>query len=302
MMHHISYLNIRRIFTFIYLFILIFSSCNYIYIKADNLEKELVIEGERIVEVGSNVTFKVTSERRPVSNVSVKLGNNTKLTNRNGEVFLILNEPGAYNITACKTGYVNTTISITTLYPKINNFLKIRGFQQEFLPQGYNPDDYLEMQKLAGANYIELKAHFLVDENFTIKPTINQNTTVDWSSFLNNLAEIISRAHKHGLKVYLEPFLKYHSRVNLEPPFLMSGVPEKHKQQFLRDMANISISLAKFSQEHNIELFAPVCELHHWVGWEDSSKWHQFILSDIKNVYDGELIVTYINVLEIMLR
>lgn len=66
--------------------------------------RSLSISGVSEAEAGKPITFTITSNGRPIEGVSVKVDNQTKITNPEGKVTFILEKPGNYTITAFKEG------------------------------------------------------------------------------------------------------------------------------------------------------------------------------------------------------
>jgi hypothetical protein len=186
---------------------------------------------------------------------------------------------------------------ILELFPKGNEKIKYRGFV--WSPRFF---ESLLTAKLAGANIVEIKIDYLVTPDYNFVPAGDDCKPIELKKQREGMRKIINQAHNYNLTVHLLPFMRLADwAFNIrEPPF--ERVPKEKRQIFLERLTNLSLDLAKFAQENNVEIFTPMVEVHQWVGWKRSSQWHQEILPKIRKIYKGELMVTYQNFLDLIGR
>ena len=186
---------------------------------------------------------------------------------------------------------------ILSLFPEGNRKIAYRGFV--WSPRFF--ESFL-VAKLAGANIVEIKIDYLVTPDYNFIPAGEDCKPTELKKQREWIAEKIKQAHNYNLAVHLLPFIRVADwAFNVrEPPF--ERIPEEKRDLFLSRLTNLSIELAEFAQDNNVEIFTPMVEPHQWVGWRRSSQWHQEILPKIKKVYKGKLMVTYQNFLDIIGR
>jgi hypothetical protein len=106
-------------------------------------------------------------------------------------------------------------------------------------------------------------------------------------SNLTKIKEKIELAHEKGLKVFLSPF------ANLVGGHYTSAAITK-PEKFLGEAKNISIELAKFAEENNVEIYAVWNELGLAILNSPNSinltnEWLQDVKGKVKKVYKGIL-------------
>lgn len=196
----------------------------------------------------------------------------------------------------------NYNISKMEIYPKGNDKLAIRGFQQGNPPPDYEEwNNYMMLLKFSGANYIEMKVYYLVNESFIVIPL-----STDWPKGpvtedvqMQEMKNLVDIAHKHGLKVCIDIFLRYGPREYLEPPTTV--IPDKYRGMFLEQLSKIVLHWGEFCEENHVEMFALVAEIFHWIGkddmppyWKYASEWCQEILPKLRKVYSGKIGISYL--------
>ena len=186
---------------------------------------------------------------------------------------------------------------ILALFPKGDESIGYRGFV--WSPRLF--ESFL-VAKLAGANIVEIKIDYLVTPNYEFIPAGEDCKPIELKKQREWIAEKIKEAHNYNLSVHLLPFMRVADwAFNVrEPPF--ERIPKEKRDLFLKKLSNLSISLAEFAQENNVEIFTPMVEPHQWVGWQKSSQWHQEILPKLRKVYRGKLMITYQNFLDLIGR
>lgn len=148
---------------------------------------------------------------------------------------------------------------------------------------GYLADDELNeesIQKIKelGGNAVNINVYYeysLENESFIL---------------LSNLTKIkkkIELAHRNGLIVFLSPF------VNLVGGHYMAGSIIK-PEKFLEDAKNISVELAKFAEENEVEIYAVWNELGLALlkipnSTDLTNKWLQDVRVEIRKFYKGIL-------------
>ena len=186
---------------------------------------------------------------------------------------------------------------ILSLFPKGSEKIGYRGFV--WSPRFF---ESLLVAKLAGANIVEIKIDYLVTPDYNFIPAGEDCKPIELEKQREWISEVIKHAHDYNLTVHLLPFIRVADwAFNVrEPPF--QKIPEDKREVFLDRLTNLTLDLAEFAQEMNVEIFTPMVEPHQWVGWKMSSDWHQEVLPKIRKVYKGKLMVTYQNFLDLIGR
>lgn len=148
---------------------------------------------------------------------------------------------------------------------------------------GYLADDKINEQSLD--RIIELGGN-------SVNVNVYYEYSLDNESFilLSNLTKIekkIEFAHQKGLKVFLSPF------ANLVGGHYLANQIER-PNKFLEGAKNISITLAAFSQENNVEIYGIWNELGLALlkvpnSTNITNEWLQETREQVKKVYDGIL-------------
>jgi hypothetical protein len=148
---------------------------------------------------------------------------------------------------------------------------------------GYLADDEINEESIKkikelGGNSVNINVYYeysLENESFILL------------SNLTKIKEKIKLAHKNGLKVFLSPF------ANLVGGHYTGGTITK-PENFLNGAKNISLELAKFAQENNVDVYAVWNELGLAIHKLPDSinltnKWLQDVREDVRRVYNGTL-------------
>jgi hypothetical protein len=124
--------------------------------------------------------------------------------------------------------------------------------------------------------------------------------------------DAIDAAHQAGLHVFLQLYPEFfkqsyweetgeigpynnHSPAidpltgELMPAELERG-PMPDLNEFTKAYNEIVMKWARLAEEHEVELFAPSCEMNLFLGWENSAMWWQDILIPLRGTYTGELV------------
>lgn len=158
--------------------------------------------------------------------------------------------------------------------------LEFRGFGW----YGYLADDRIDEQSLQkikelGGNSVNINVYYEYDpydEVFILK------------SNLTRAEENIDLAHQHNLTVFLSPF------ANLIGGHYLANKIEGDVEGYLDGARNISIQLAEFSQENDVEIYAiwnemglSLTKIHN--STDIVNEWLQNTRKDVAEVYDGIL-------------
>jgi predicted DNA-binding transcriptional regulator len=148
---------------------------------------------------------------------------------------------------------------------------------------GYLADDEINEESIKkikelGGNAVNINVYYeysLENESFILL------------SNLTKIKEKIEFVHKNGLKVFLSPF------ANLVGGHYTGGMITK-PENFLNEAKNISIELAKFAQENNVEIYAVWNELGLAIHKLPNSinltnEWLQDVREEVRKVYKGIL-------------
>jgi hypothetical protein len=148
---------------------------------------------------------------------------------------------------------------------------------------GYLADDEINEESIKkikelGGNSVNINVYYeysLENESFILL------------SNLTKIKEKIELAHKNGLRVFLSPF------ANLVGGHYTGGAITK-PENFLDGAKNISLELAKFAQENNVEIYAVWNELGLAIHKLPNSvnltnEWLQDVREDVRRVYNGIL-------------
>jgi hypothetical protein len=148
---------------------------------------------------------------------------------------------------------------------------------------GYLADDEINevsIQKIKelGGNSVNINVYYeysLENESFIL------------ISNMTKIKEKVELAHKNGLKVFLSPFANL-----VGGRYTASAITRP--ENFLNGAENISIELAKFAQENNVEIYAVWNELGLSVNKLPNSvnltnEWLQKVGGEARNVYKGVL-------------
>lgn len=94
------------------------------------------------------------------------------------------------------------------------------------------------------------------------------------------IAHLVKKAHKKGLAVHIVP--------NCWGPWTDIHKAQPEKKDY---MTKEAVYWAKFAQEYNVEYFSPSNEGDVLLWNEGGGKWAQEVLPDIRDVYDGEVVL-----------
>ena len=180
----------------------------------------------------------------------------------------------------------------TVVYPKGNESMPIRGLR--FTP--FHKISF-HFMRLAGANFIYFKVWYALDDEANIKPALHTGSYVTpctQDELENQARKIISLARNYGFKIFLVPFL-WRSDVKLDAPLeektKIFVVRPEYKSKFFEQLSKVVSQIASFAEENGVEMFTPVCELHRYIGYEESSTWHQMVLPKLREKYSGKLVI-----------
>lgn len=148
---------------------------------------------------------------------------------------------------------------------------------------GYLADDEINEEsvqriKELGGNSVNINVYYEYDL---------RNESFILLSNLTKIREKIDLAHESGLNVFLSPF------ANLVGGHYTGGSIEK-PEKFFNGAKNISIEMAKFAQENNVEIYAVWNELGLSIHKLNSSmnltnEWLQDVGGKVRKVYKGRL-------------
>ncbi len=173
-----------------------------------------------------------------------------------------------------------TFILISILFHQKTERPKFRGFGW----YGYLADDEineetLERIKELGGNSVNINVYYEYDP---------ENETFILLSNLTKLEEKVKLAHNYNLKVFLSPF------INLVGGHYLANQLEGNVKKYLDGARNISIELAKFSRNNDVEIYA----IEHELGLSllkipnstnIVNEWLQNTRNDVDKIYDGIL-------------
>lgn len=240
--------------------------------------------------VGDEVTYKILLGNEPMNGIVAGIDDVSKITGLDGSVKFRFEEAGLQKITALDLGQAQ--YSYTLVYPKGNERIPIRGLR--FVPAWNIP---IHFMKMAGANFLYFKVWYVIDDEANIRPALLTHSVIPCSQdeLENDAKKIISLARSYNLKIFLVPFL-WRTDVMLDAPpeekLKIFNIKPEYKTKFLDQLSKMTTRIAEFAEENNIEMLAPICELHLYLGYEASSAWHQEMLSTLREKYKGELVVT----------
>jgi hypothetical protein len=147
---------------------------------------------------------------------------------------------------------------------------------------GYLADDditegSLKKIKELGGNSVSINVYYEYDPG---------NTKFVLKSNLTKVAEKIKLAHSQKLIVFLSPF------ANMRGGHYMASQINDTVKEYLEGARNISVELAKFSEDNNVEIYAVWNELgitlyHVPNSTNITSEWLQDTRSDVDEVYGG---------------
>ena len=173
---------------------------------------------------------------------------------------------------------VNLGTVFCTSFPEGNKAIKIRGLGS------HPPSGLLQTPELArstGANWYHIKMVARFSQNgdcayFPIQETWIRNQ--------------IRRAHKVGLKVLLVPFI-----ASVEKPSMPGNVSllKFVWNEFYDCATNLTLKAAKIAKEENVEMLATANEVWSYTNYEEASKWYQFVLPKIKEIYSGKVMICF---------
>jgi len=244
---------------------------------------------------GEEIPFKVTSKGQPIEGTTVSLAGYKGQTNKAGIVeFPDVDVIGAFKVRANKAGYEDA-LGLIQIYPRGNERIPIRGFREAF--RYFTP---FHSMRMAGANYVYFKVWYLIDDKFNLIPARQVFLPgggiqpCSQEELEKDALKMISKAREFGLKVFIVPFL-WRGEIKLEagpeektPLFY---IPERYRDRFLDQVAEMALKIAEFAERNHVEMLTPICELHRYIGYELSSKWHQEILPKLRERYSGKLVV-----------
>jgi len=124
--------------------------------------------------------------------------------------------------------------------------------------------------------------------------------------------DAIDAAHKAGLHVFLQLYPEFFKQSyweetgeigpynnhapaidpltgELMPAELERG-PMADMEGFTKAYNEMALKWARLAEEHDVELFAPSCEMNLFLGWEKAAQWWQDILIPLRENYSGELV------------
>jgi len=175
--------------------------------------------------------------------------------------------------------FVNLATPFWTEFPKGNETIKIRGLGS------HPPSGLLQTPELArstGANWYHIKmcARFMEDGE-CIMGFPGQEAWV---------RNQIRRAHKVGLKVLLVPFIASGAKPSMPGDI---SLPKLLWNDFYKCATNFTLQAAKIAKEENVEMLATANEVWSFTNYEEASKWYQFILPKIKEIYNGKIMICF---------
>ncbi|HDJ89223.1 MAG TPA: hypothetical protein ENG40_00825 [Thermoprotei archaeon] len=159
-------------------------------------------------------------------------------------------------------------------------------------------EDYINIFKKIGANWVQLVLWVLVTDNGTLieytTSVYNENDIppggireiIERSKRTEEvLTSVIKQLHENGFKIFL---ITYHER--LAKHHLYGEGLDIDMDKFLNDAAEIAIKWARICEEYNVEMYAPRKELQMFIGDEKALEWDEMILPKIRKVYHGFLV------------
>lgn len=176
------------------------------------------------------------------------------------------------------TFFVNFGTAFRTHFPEGNERIKIRGLGS------HPPSGLLQTPELArstGANWYHIKMCVIFTEDGKCINFPGQETWV---------RNQIRRAHKVGLKVLLVPFIASGSKPSMPGNI---SLPKPLWNDFYECATNLTLELARIAKEEKVEMLATANEVWSFTNEEEASKWYQFILPKIKEIYDGKVMVCF---------
>lgn len=159
-----------------------------------------------------------------------------------------------------------------------NETLKIRGL-------GCHPPSGLlqtpELARSTGANWYHIKmcVRFSKDGNYVDFPTQDI-----W------IRNQIRRAHRVGLKVLLVPFV-----ASVEYPSMPGNItlPRSVWERFYECATKLTLKAARMAAEEHVEMLATANEVWSYTSYEEASRWYQFILPKIREIYNGKVMICF---------
>lgn len=141
-------------------------------------------------------------------------------------------------------------------------------------PEMYNETDNLRLigkAKNVGANYFLIRVFYDCAEDGSL---IGDDDTAE-----DCLEEAIDTAHDYGISIFLTPYVE--SR---------EFWPEKRWQLSDETWTEAVLKWASFAEENDVEMFAPGFEMALIMDKEQSRDWFPAILSQIREVYSGQVV------------
>jgi len=174
--------------------------------------------------------------------------------------------------------FVNLGTLFWTKFPEGNEAIKIRGLGS------HPPSGLLQTPELArstGANWYHIKmvARFGKDGSCVYFPS--QETWV---------RNQIKRAHSVGLNVLLVPFI-----ASVENPSMPGNIslPKSVWNKFYECATELTLEAAKIAKEENVEMLATANEVWSYTNYDEASRWYQFVLPKIKEIYEGKVMICF---------
>lgn len=173
---------------------------------------------------------------------------------------------------------VNFGFPIFPLLPKGNSAIKIRGLGS------HPPSGLLQTPELArstGANWYHIKITRLFSED---------GKCIDFPSQEIWVRSQIRRAHKVGLNVLLVPFIGSGAKPSMPGNITL---PKHLWKNFYDCATEFTLEAARIAKEENVEMLATANEVWSFTNEEEASKWYQFILPKIKEIYNGKVMICF---------
>ena len=250
--------------------------------------QELSILGPWTTEVENEVTFTVTSEDKPVREVTVTTAEFTGLTDSDGNISLRFRKVGVYKIVASKDGY-SRSYALIQVYPKGNEAIEIRGLRW---PNPYSlRTATLHEMRMAGANYVAFKVNYFIEKDGSLVPM--RYTWFDaprcTTEELKKLAiRWIRDARNYGLNVMIVTWL-------WRPDW--TGFHEwvyPNREKFLDEFERVILEWAEFAEQQGVGMFTwESARITDLLGWKGSSEWHQVILPKLREKFKGNLVLGF---------
>jgi hypothetical protein len=173
--------------------------------------------------------------------------------------------------------FVNLGTVFWKSFPEGNEKIKIRGLAFH-VPSGLLQTP--ELARSTGANWIHLKAMFMLKKNGNCFTFPTQET---W------IRNQIRRAYDAGLRVLLVPF------GFPETKSMASDIrlPKEKWKDYYQCITYQTLYWAKIAEEEEVEMFATANEPDRFTSKKEMSKWLQEILPKIKEIYYGKTVVGF---------